>query len=130
MNRVQLLWTEEEPSAEAAALLTQERNRAVNVSDGLTCVKVLVCIVEAWMCSTTRSTSGFGPVTKPIRNLSGETAHTRTQTHARTHTHAHTHIHAHTHTNDSRIMMLQFNDKQTRVSQSEKSPKVLNIFYE
>lgn len=35
----------------------------------LTCVKVLVCIVEAWMCSTTLSTSGLGPVTKPNLNL-------------------------------------------------------------
>lgn len=39
----------------------------------LTCVKVLVCIVEAWMCSTTRSTSGLGPVTKPILSLKQNT---------------------------------------------------------
>ncbi len=115
MNRVQLLWTEEEPSAEAAALLIQERNRAVNVSDGLTCVKVLVCIVEAWMCSTTRSTSGFGPVTKPIRNLSGERTRTHTHTHAHathTHTHAHathtyTHTYTHTQHTHTHIQMIQ-----------------------
>lgn len=39
-----------------------------------TCVKVLVCIVEAWMCSTTLSTSGLGPVTKPILSLKQEHA--------------------------------------------------------
>lgn len=39
----------------------------------VTCVKVLVCIVEAWMCSTTLSTSGLGPVTKPILSLEQST---------------------------------------------------------
>lgn len=44
-----------------------------DVWDLFTCVKVLVCIVEAWMCSTTRSISGLGPVTKPILRLERET---------------------------------------------------------
>lgn len=36
-------------------------------------MKVLVCIVEAWMCSTTLSTSGLGPVTNPILSLKHNT---------------------------------------------------------
>lgn len=49
----------------------------VSMEDLLTCVKVLVCIVEAWMCSTTRSTSGLGPVTKPILSLVHNHTHTQ-----------------------------------------------------
>lgn len=76
------MWNDEQPSTEAIVLLMPVdsgkivQNESRTKQDGqekwlsrLTCVKVLVCIVEAWMCSTTRSTNGFGPVTKPIRNL-------------------------------------------------------------
>lgn len=35
----------------------------------LTCVKVLVCIVETCICRITLSINGLGPVRNPIRSL-------------------------------------------------------------
>lgn len=39
----------------------------------LACVKVLVCIVDTWMCRTTLSMRGLGPVRKPILKLETKT---------------------------------------------------------
>lgn len=50
--------------------VTEQQEYSLGVC--VTCVKVLVCIVEAWMCSTTLSMRGLGPVRKPSLSLKHE----------------------------------------------------------